>query len=325
MALRVKTFLPIVLVVGLLAATAAAFAVTERLKLEDSPILNTRLDELVSPVCTACRRDAKEARIAFRLRRADDLSLDIVDREGQTVRENLVSGHFIPRFLQFSWDGRDDDGRIVADGLYRVRVTLEGENRTLEFPNEISVDATAPAIEDIEVRPRVLSPDRDGRSDQVNLVYRFSEGAYPVLYVDGRRLGAVGFRKRPVGVRQWYGLTAAGRGLPPGEYRLALAAKDEVGNLSPSTREFTVRVRYVELRKPRYVVKAGSRVRLRVSTDARSVRYRLAGRGRVFESRIRARRGVRAVTLRVPSSPGRYLLTVRANSHLDRAVFIIRR
>jgi FlgD Ig-like domain len=321
----VKKLLPIVLVVGLLGATAAAFAVTERLKLEDSPILNTRLDQLVSPVCTACRPDAKEARIAFRLRRADDLSLDIVDRDGQAVRDNLVSGHFIPRFLQFSWDGRDDDGRVVPDGLYRVRVTLENENRTLEFPNEISVDATAPAIEDITVRPRVFSPDGDRRVDQVNLLYRFSEGAYPMLYVDGLRLGAAGFRKRPVGVRQWYGLDPRGRGLPPGEYRLALAAKDEVGNLSPSTRAFTVRIRYIQLRHPRYVVKAGSRVGLRVSTDAQSVRYRLAGRGRVFEGRIRARRGVRAVVLRVPNAPGRYLLTVRANGHVDNAVFIVRR
>jgi hypothetical protein len=211
----------------------------------------------------------------------------------------------------------------VADGLYRVRVTLEDENRSLEFPNEISVDATAPAIEHIEVRPRVFSPDGDGRADQVNLLYRFSEGAYPVLYVDGRRLGP-GFRKRPVGVMQWYALRN-GRGLPPGEHRLALAAKDDVGNLSPSTREFPVRIRYVELRRPRYVVKAGSRVRLRVSTDAQSVRYRLAGQGRVFEGRIRARRGVRAVVLRAPNAPGRYLLTVRASGRVDRAVFIIRR
>jgi hypothetical protein len=323
MASRVKKLLPIVLVVALLAATAAAFAVTERLKLEDSPILNSRLDELVSPVCTACKPDAKEARVAFRLRREDDLSLDIVDAEGDAVRDNFVSGHFIPRFLEFSWDGRNDEGRVVPDGLYRVRLTLEGENRTLEFPNEIRVDATAPAIEDIEVRPRVFSPDGDRRSDQVNLLYRFSEGAYPVLYVDGRRLGP-GFRKRPTGVMQWYALSH-GRGLPPGEYRLALAAKDDVGNLSPSTREFTVRIRYVELRQSRYLAKAGSRVRLRVSTDAQSVRYRLVGRGSALEGRARARLGVRAVVLRVPREPGRYLLTVRANGHIDRAVFIIRR
>jgi flagellar hook capping protein FlgD len=319
----VKKLLPIVLVVALLAATAAAFAVTERLKLEDSPILNTRLDELLSPICTACRPEAKEARIAFRLRRKDDLSLDIVDANGDAVRQNFVSGHFIPRFLEFSWDGRDDEGRVVPDGLYRVRVTLESENRTLEFPNEIRVDARAPAIEDIDVRPRVFSPDGDGRSDQVNLLYRFSEGAYPVLYVDGRRLGP-GFRKRPVGVMQWYALRK-GRGLPPGEHRLALAAKDDVGNISPSTREFTVRIRYVELRQSRYVVRAGSRVRLRVSTDAQSVRYRLAGLGRALEGRARARLGVRALVLRVPRRPGRYRLTVRANGHIDRAVFIVRR
>lgn len=319
-----KKLLPIVLVVALLAATAAAFAVTERLKLEDSPILNTRLDQLVSPICTACKPDAKEARIAFRLRRENDLTLDIVDADGDAVRDNFVSGHFIPRFLEFSWDGRDDEGRVVPDGLYRVRVTLDDENRTLEFPTDIRVDATAPSIEEIKVRPFVFSPDGDGRSDQVNLLYRFSEGAYPVLYVDGRRLGP-GFRKRPVGVMQWYALRNK-RGLPPGEHRLALAAKDDVGNLSSSTRAFTVRIRYVELRRTRYVVLAGSRVRLRISTDARSVRYQLAGRGRLFEGRVRARRrSVRALVLRVPKVPGRYLLTARANGRLDRAVLIVRR
>lgn len=310
-------------VVVLLAATALAFAFTERLKLEESPIQNTRLDPDVSPVCTVCRPAAREAQIRFRLRKEDNLTIDIVDTDGKVVRDNLVSGRYRPAFLKFSWDGRDGRGRVVPNGLYRVRVTLEGEDRTLEFPNEIAVDATAPAILDIHVRPRVFSPDGDGRADQVNLAYRFSQGAFAVLYVDGRRVGP-GFRKRPVGVRQWYGLRD-GRGLPPGEHRLALAAQDEVGNLSPSTIAFTVRIRYVELTRPRYATRPGARLRVRVSTDATSVRYRLAGRGRVIEGRVRARRAVRAFMLRVPKRPGRYRLTVRANGHLDRAALIVRR
>jgi hypothetical protein len=323
MAPRVKKLLPIVLVVALLAATAAAFAVTERLKLEDSPIVRTRLDPVVSPVCALCPPAAREAQIRFRLRKEDDLTVDIVDADGKVVRENLVSGRYRPASLLFSWDGRADGGRLVADGAYRVRITLEGEDRTLEFPNEIRVDATAPAILDIKVRPVVFSPDGDGHADQANVQYRFNEAAYPVLYVDGTRQPPA--RKRVGGVRQWYALKN-GHGLPPGEHRLALAAADEVGNLSPSTRAFTVRIRYVELRKSRYVVLAGSRVRLRISTDAQVVRYQLAGRGRRFEGRVRARRrSVRALVLRVPQVPGRYVLTARANGRLDRAVLIVRR
>jgi hypothetical protein len=312
-----------VAVIALLTATAAAFAVTERLKLEDSPIQNTRIDKFFSPVCTACRPEARQVAIAFRLREEDDLSLDIVDSGGNVVRDDLASGHFIPRALRFAWDGLDDEGRVVSDGLYRVRVMLEGEERTLEFPNEIHVDATAPSVEEIDVRPAVFSPDGDGSADLVNVIYRFSEEAYPVLYVDGKRL-APGARRRPAGVRQWYGLRK-GRGLPPGEYRLALAATDEVGNFSPSTREFTVRVRYVELRRSRFRARPGSRIRLRVATDARDLAYRVAGRGRVVEGRVRAQGAVRALVLRAPRRPGRYLLTVTANGRHARAVLLVRR
>jgi hypothetical protein len=315
--------LPTALVLVLLGATAAAFTVTQRLKLEDSPILNVQLDRLVSPVCKVCRPEAREALIRFRLVEEDDVRIDIVDPGGTMVREELVTGHYEPQPLRFSWDGRDDRGRVVADGLYRVRVRLDGLSRTLEFPQEIRVDATVPTVDEIRVQPAVFSPDGDGRADLVNVVYRFSEGAFPVLYVDGKRSGP-GFRKRPTGVMQWYALRA-GRGLPPGEHRLALAAQDPVGNLSPSTREFTVHIRYVELRRHRYRTRPGSRLRVRVSTDALSVRYRLDGPGRAVEGRVRRRRSVRAFMLRVPPRPGRYLLTVRANGRFDRAVLLVRR
>jgi FlgD Ig-like domain len=314
--------LPTVVVLVLLGATAAAFTVTQRLKLEDSPILNVQLDRLVSPVCKVCKPEAREALIRFRLVKEDDVAIDIVDSDGVLVREELVTGHYEPQSLRFSWDGRDNRGRVVADGLYRVRVKLEGEERTLEFPQEIRVDATVPVVEEIRVEPAVFSPDGDGRADQVNVVYRFNEAAYPVLYVDGQRHPPG--RRRLAGAFQWYALRGP-RGLPPGEHRLALAAQDPVGNLSPSTREFTVRIRYIELSRPRYRTRPGARLRVRVSTDALSLRYQLAGRGRIVEGRVRRRRSVRAFMLRVPRRPGRYLLTVRANGRLDRAVLLVRR
>ena len=54
-------FLPALLVVGLLGGSAAAFAVTERLKLERSPIFSTRVDKFVSPY------SGRRAKIIFRL------------------------------------------------------------------------------------------------------------------------------------------------------------------------------------------------------------------------------------------------------------------
>ena len=78
------------LLVGLLVATAGAFAVTERLKLTRSPITGVLVTKIFSPVCS-CRTVA--ASIAFRLRHADRISV-AVERGGKVVRtlvRNVVS------------------------------------------------------------------------------------------------------------------------------------------------------------------------------------------------------------------------------------------
>ena len=112
--------------------------------------------------------------------------------------------------------------------------------------------------------------------------------------------------------------SGTGTGKPPGEYRLALAAQDLAGNVSPSTREFTVRIRYVELFKRRYVVR-GSVMHLRLSTDAkkRSLAARRAQRGSAGQppssySRFPSRGG------------GRYRLTVTVNGHRAVATVVVK-
>jgi hypothetical protein len=309
---------PTVLVVCLLAATATAFVVSERLKLEESPVINVHIDHLVSPVCTACGPNAHEARIGFRLRREQNIRLDIADSDGNVVRQSVGSGVFPASYKQFAWDGRDDSGHVVADGLYHAQLRLVDEDRTFEFPDGIRVDATPPVIEEVSVRPKVFSPDGDGRAEHVDLRYRLSEPGYAILYVDGRLRGP-SYRRQPTGEIQWYG-RRGGVVLRPGEHRLALAAQDPAGNLTPSTREFTVRIRYVQLSQRRYVAR-GRRLRVRVSTDATTVRWRLAGRG----GSVSARRAVRSLTLPVPRRAGRYRLAVTANGHRARATVVVRR
>jgi hypothetical protein len=310
---------PTVFVVCLLAATALAFSVTEHLKLEDSPIRSTQITTLFSPVCDACPPGARSALIGFRLRREEDISLDIVDSSGSIVREALVS-QIVPGrvFREFAWDGRDAAGRVVADGVYRARITLRDEGRTIVFPDEIQVDATPPEIDDVQVKRPVFSPDGDGRADRASVHYRFSEPAYPVLYVDGHALPH-GHSKQPVGAYQWYG-----KGVRPGTHRLALAAQDLAGNLGPSTRELTVRIRYVELRQRRYRVLGGDRLRVRVSTDAKTLRWVLAGPGGRTSGRVRAEGAVRAFALRVPRTAGRYRLTVTEDGRSTRALVLVR-
>ena len=297
-----KKFAPTLIVAGLLAATATAFAVTERLKLEDSPVLGTRITALFSP-------KKGEARIGFRLRREEDIRLDIVDDNGTIVRHALGTGVFGQAFHQFAWDGRNDAGRIVPDGLYHVQLELKDEDRTIDFPSTVRVDSTPPTIQ-LAIRHRVFSPDGDKRSDRVDVHYTFSEPAYAILYLDGKRI-ATSYRKKPVGTIQWYG-----RGKRPGDYRLALAAQDLAGNVAGSTRAFTVRLRYIDLFKHTFTPR-GRILRVRVSTDAKTVGWRLGRtRGTAKPPRIR---------LPVPSKPGRYTLTVTANGHRARATVVVRR
>src|SRR5439155_2350635 len=59
---------------GLLIATAAAFAVTERLKLVKSPITGPRISKVFSPTC-GCARG--KANISLRLRHSDPVTLTV--------------------------------------------------------------------------------------------------------------------------------------------------------------------------------------------------------------------------------------------------------
>jgi len=293
---------PTLLVIGLLAATATSFAVTEGLKLEDSPVLRTQITRLFSP-----RKG--EAKIGFRLRREEDLRLDIADSDGAIIRHGIGSGLFGQAFHRFAWDGRDDAGRIVPDGSYGVELTLKDEGRTIEFPQEVRVDSTPPTIQEVKLRHTVFSPDGDGHADHVDVHYRFSEPGVAILYVNGKRLGR-SHSRRPTGTISWYG-----RGRKSGDYRLALAAQDLAGNLGPSTREFTVHIRFLQLLQRRYRSRQGT-VRVRVSTDVTAVRWRLGRRSGVGRPPL--------LKIPAPQRRGRYRLVVTAKGHRARATVVVR-
>lgn len=288
-----KKLAPTLLVVGLLVATATAFAVEERLKLEDSPVIKTTMPRFFSPL-------KGDATIGFQLRREENIRLDIADSKGTVIRHGVGSGLFGQSFHQFAWDGRNDAGHIVPDGIYRAELTLKDESRTIEFPNQVRVDGTPPVIQDVKIRHGVFSPDGDGRADRVDVRYRFGEPAYAILYVDGKQ-AARSHGRKPVNTIQWYG-----QGRRPGEYRLALAAQDLAGNIAASTREFKVRIRFVQLFRHRFVAR-GQAVRVRVSTDAKLVHWRLGARTGVGRPP--------RLTIPVPNRAGRYRLTLSVNGH----------
>ncbi|HET9437201.1 MAG TPA: FlgD immunoglobulin-like domain containing protein [Gaiellaceae bacterium] len=292
----------LLLVLVLLGATAAAFAVTERLKLERSPVTGTRVDRVFSPVCE-CARDV--AVISFVLRRRETVTLDILDKDRRSIRTIVREKREPSGRVSFTWDGRDNLERVVAEGVYRPRVQLERNGRTIVLPNPIRVDTTAPVIRLVRVHPRVFSPDSDGERDRVTTGYRIDERARAIMLVDGRQRVQSKFR-RLEGRLVWFG-RVNGRVVRPGTYELRLRAVDRAGNRSVRTRAVPVRVRFVELSRERIEVGAGRRFSVRVDTDARSYRWLFAGR------RGAGRREV--LVLRAPEEPGSYTLYVSVGGH----------
>ena len=290
------------LVVCLLGGTAAAFAVTQGLKLDRSPISGTYVDKLVSP------GSGRTAAIEFRLREADTMTVAVADDDGEVVRTLQLRRRVPARRFAFSWDGRDDAGRALPEGEYRPRIRLADERQTILLPNDIELDTTPPSFEHGELRPRVISPDRDGRADGIRVRYSAGEKVHALLFVNGKR--RYYSRARESGVIRW------GVPFPAGRYRLQIAVEDRAGNVSPRAEVGSVRIRYIELARNVIRARAGLRFRVGVSTDASTYRYRFAGR-----------RGVRRgnfLVLRAPEKERRYRLYVRANRHADTALVIVR-
>ena len=167
---------PTLIVAFLLAGTAAAFAVTQRLKQELSPIFGTRIGKVAGPRVPAV--------LSFRLREADTVTATIVDGDGETVRtlinqERRRAGRLAP-----PWDGATDDGGLASEGVYHLRVRLADQRRTIELPDDIRLDRTPPELTQVAAGPGVFSPDGDGRADRVTVRYGTNEDARALLFVD---------------------------------------------------------------------------------------------------------------------------------------------
>lgn len=300
------------LVLALLGGTAVAFAVTESLKLQRTPVLGTRVDKVFSPVCDC---PDPVANISFRVRERDTAEVSIVDGDGDVVRrlgeEEAADGERV----EFVWDGLDDEGGIIAEGTYRARVHLDRARFTTELPNDIVLDSTKPVVRLTQVVPQTFSPDGDGRRDRIRVFYESSEPARGFLYVNGRKRGEKRFRREEDRL-EWYG-KVDGKSVPAGAYRLSVDVVDAAGNRSVRTGAYVAHVRYITLARDVVVVRPAQRFAISVRTDAASYKWRFArGRGTSSSGTLK---------LRAPAKPGFYTLFVDANGHGDRATVAVRR
>jgi hypothetical protein len=263
----------------LVCATLGAFFVTQRLKRSPLVVRQRTVTDVFSPNGDGIR---ERASIRFSLKRSDDVTVSIVDREGSVVRR-LANDRRLPGrvALQFVWDGRNQRGRVVADGPYRVRIGLRNEGRTVTLRRQITVDTTPPRPTVTITSPPgtgpVLFPTRGVRAIAVRTeTPLFAQPRFQVYRMD---------TARPRFVAQFYGDRATGQGAwdgrirglpaPPGQYAIVVRTIDRVSNagvsppLGPApphagrSRNGVI-VRYLTARAPLEPVAAGAQVTVAV-------------------------------------------------------------
>jgi hypothetical protein len=287
---------PVVVFGVLVAATFAAFFVAQRLKNEPSVVQRFMANYVFSP-----NGDGRYDRshITFRIKKADDVTVEILDADGDPVRTMLDDKHldaYRPINPSLSWDGRDDDGQLVPDGRYRVRITLRHLGRSLIPQRSIVKDTTPPKPKVRSIGPShdygpELLPRQDGKPAHIRfeaagykpkiMIFKPAPGTPRLVFERALGKGVTTF--------DWDGTTDSGRRASPGTYLVVLQWRDFPGNIGSSVPldrktglpildrgklpgRGGITVRYIGAQTPVTAVKARDTVDIKV--DARQERYR---------------------------------------------------
>ncbi len=276
--------------VVLVGATFAAFFVAQRLK-SAPPVLNVNLTQYFSPNGDG-ERDT--SRISLFLKKPDEATINVVNLDGDVVRR-LASNVPMKAYSPYRtvWDGKDDDGVKVADGQYRLRVSLRDEGRSAIVQKTMRVDTKAPKSKVcIGVRCSVTSPRDFGniisQGDRAVKIWVTGVSRYKtrftILRTDDGKPRAVRTFDLPGRAHRyvWDGLGSDGKPLDPGTYIVQARVRDIARNTGITPAEIEVgadipgrpgiTVRGLTAQPPLRPVTAGARTEFFV--DSRSAPYR---------------------------------------------------
>lgn len=309
----------------LVLGTIAAFVVTQQLKSEFPLVI--RFAAAPADFSPNDDRFRDRSEVGFDLSEPAKVSFVIVDSEANEVRR-LVDGRRLAGDAKhrFYWDGRDDEGRLLPDGDYGMRVVRRDEGRVINAIKEITVDTTPPRPHITSARPGVIAPGEPGQSARVRIRYRGPRNEAPefrIFRTDGGPPRVVArFRGDRSRSAVWRG-SVRGRPAAEGNYAFTVTVRDRAGNLGVAPAEIPgartarrgtgVAVRRMTLRGPLGVVPAGALARLELGPYERSFDFALGRLG----ARRPVRRGERIggrFRVRIPrrAKTGVYVVRVRA-------------
>jgi FlgD Ig-like domain len=345
---------PIVVFGVLVAATFAAFFVAQRLKNAPSVVQQFAAYYVFSPNGDG-RLD--RARVTFKVKKADDVTVEMLDADGDPVKTLLDDQHleaYSPIDPALRWDGTDDDGKAVPDGRYRVRITLRHLGRSVIPQRSILKDTTPPKPKVTSIGPEKvygpeLLPEPGGKPAIVHfglalyqariMVFRTAPGKPRLVRTAALHGKSEGHPEAKVTSWQWDGTDDKGRRVSPGTYLVVPEWRDAAGNIGTSVPldrkglpilthgrlpgRGGITVRYLGAQVP--VTPAKARDRVEIQVDARQQRYSWNVR-RVGDPAIRAHSSKpKTKTKVVFSAPGGksgvYVLTANTASRSTRVVF----
>jgi hypothetical protein len=295
-----------VTLLGLLVATAAAFAITEHLKLIKAPLSGIKISKVLSPVCHCA---TEKASVQVKLRHPDRVTVTIVDSAHHTVATLAPKRLPAHQARLFNWYGRTQAGVFAPDGIYHAWIYLVRARHWYRFTNNITLDTRAPQVISAHVANPVLLA---GPGRTVAIRYSFGGHAHAVVYLGHRRI-IRGRLSQPQGKVKWAG-TLGGEPLRAGRYVLSVGALDPAGNETAAgkRKQVTVEVRYVELLPDRLTVRSGRQFTVHVKTAAKRYSWRLGRRNGTHRGET--------LRLRAPTTPGTYRLVVKEGGHAETAV-----
>ena len=312
----------------LVLATIAAFLATQQLKSEFPLVIRFAAKPLnFSPNGDGVRDTTQ---LGFDLSEPARVTFSVMDQEGHEVRR-LINDRELAGDAKHRvrWNGRDDEGVPVPDGIYRMRVLRRDEGRVIDSEKQINVDRHPPRAALLSALPNVIAPGEPGQQPEVRLRYTGPSNEAPVFRVfrTGDGPPRLVLRFRGTGNRQavWDGRLREGRVAPEGDYAFTVQVRDRSGNPTeapaptPSARTARagtgVSVRRFTLEGPLDVIPAGAVARLRVGPFDRSFGFVLSRLGSPRPV-VRGERIGGSFRVRVPrrTRTGVYLVRVRAGN-----------
>lgn len=185
-------------------------------------------------------------RISFVLSKDADVILQIYDSSGNPVK-TIADASFKSGTNTVSWDGKDENGNIVKDGIYKLNAGIkDSTGKTAYSYNDfITVDSSSPTVKINSVSP---NPFVLGTNSSVTVSYSLSKPAKVNISIYDTKNALIktvnsGISKAAGNnSASWDGTDTAGIQVIEGTYRVIITAAGPSGSESaPASVSFTVK------------------------------------------------------------------------------------